>query len=268
MVEPIKHNPHPDFQQVEASRPDWDPSKSFRYTKTADPNWKAGDGSNGLDPNMNMVPHVAIDPYEADRPAAFNYKILISSIVPRPIAFISTCSADGTSTNLAPFSYFSMINHDPPLFIVGFVGSIEHAKDTLRNIVESGECVINIISEGFAEAANATSASAPYGVSEWDLSGLTPVHDCETVRPARVGEAVVSIEAKLDMFKEYSSRNTSGKKTGTMVVLEGTRFWIRQDALNPEKSLVDPAILRPISRLGGITYGRVAEAFEALRPKI
>lgn len=136
---------------------------------------------------------------------------------------LSTASADGKSTNLAPFSCFNLVNHDPPLFVVGFSCTVSEAKDTLRNILDTKECVINIISDWYIEAANATSVNTPYGMSEWDVSGLTPVHDCETVNCARVKEAVVSIEAKLDIIKEFDSRANKGAKSGTMVILEGTR---------------------------------------------
>lgn len=260
----IKRNPHPDFKKVEASRPDWDKNASFHYTKTADPDWKFGGGANKLYPSD--AKHVTIDPYEPGRPAPFNYKLLISSIVPRPIGFVSTQSSDGKATNLAPFSYFNMINHDPPLFVLGFAGGLEAPKDTLKNLLESKECTVNIISEGFVEAANATSVDAPYGASEWDVSGLTPVHDCEDVKAARVGEAVFTVECKVESHREFESRATPGKKTGVMVVLEGTKFWVREDAINEERNIVDPEVLKPISRLGGITYGRLTEAVEIPRP--
>ena len=240
----IKRNPHPDFKQTESSRPTFDSSATsgFHYTQTPAPSWSFGDGANSL--HSPTKSHVAIDPYASGRPASFNYKLLISAIVPRPIAFVSTRSADGTTTNLAPFSYFQMIAHDPPLFVVGFASPLEQSKskDTLRNLVESRECVINIISEGFVEAANSASVNAPYGLSEWAVSGLTPVYDCVDVKCARVGEAVFSVEGKLESVREFESRATPGKKTGTMAVIEGTRFWVREDAVNEERNLIDPAV--------------------------
>ncbi|XXH04963.1 3',5'-cyclic-nucleotide phosphodiesterase pde1 [Hypoxylon texense] len=264
----IKRNPHPDFKKVEDERPDWDTASTFRYTKTADPSWTFGGGANATqDPGAADKKHVCIDPYEPGRPAPFNYKLLISGIVPRPIGFLSTASPDGTALNLAPFSYFNMVNHDPPLFVVGFSSSAEHPKDSLRNVLASGECVVNIVSEHFVEAANAASVDAPYGRSEWDVSGLTPAFDCATVAAPRVREAVFSVECKLDMHKQYESRGTPGKTTGVLVVLEGTRFWVREDALSEDRDLIAPEILRPISRLGGITYGRVTEAMEIQRPR-
>lgn len=261
----MKRNPHPDFKGVEASRPEFDTASEFRYTKTVDADWAFGEGANRLGKDSVDKKHVTIDPNEEGRPASFNYKLLISSIIPRPIAFLSSQAPDGTHKNLAPFSYFNMMNHDPPMFVVGFASSIASAKDSLRNVADSGECVINIISEHFVEAANSCSVNAPYGVSEWDISGLTPSYDCETVKCARVREAVFSIECKLDMLKEFDSKAKPGNKSGTMAVFEGTRFWVREDALNDEKNLVDPNVLKPISRLGGITYARTTEAFELPR---
>lgn len=243
MSDSINRNPHPDFKKVEAARPDWDEAARFRYTKTVDPAWAFGDGANRLRSAADAHrKHVAIDPYEDGRPAGFNYKLLISAVVPRPIAFVSTRSADGRAANLAPFSYFNVLNHDPPLFAVGFACGVAEAKDTLRNVVDTCEAVINIIGEPFLEAANAASVDAPYGASEWDVSGLTPEYDCETVKCARVAEAVFSVEVKLDMLKEYGSKATPGKMTGTLAVFEGTRMWVREDALNEQRNLVDPAV--------------------------
>ena len=101
--------------------------------------------------------------------------------------------------------------------------------------------MINIISEHFIEAANSTSINAPYGESEWALSGLTPAPS-STVKASRVKEAIFAIEGKLDFTREYESRSTPGKKTGVLAVIEGTRFWVREDAINEDKNLIDPAV--------------------------
>ncbi|KAF4782807.1 nitrilotriacetate monooxygenase component B [Colletotrichum scovillei] len=259
------HNPHPDFKSVESTRPPFNTEASITFTKTISPDWSFGSGANPLGQPGLSTPHVAIDPHAEGRPAGFNYKLLISAITPRPIAFLSTRSADGTVTNLAPFSYFNMVNHDPPMFVVGFAASIEKPKDSLKCLLESKECVINIISEGFLEAANSTSVNAPYGKSEWDVSGLTPVHDCKHLQAARVKEAVFSVEGKLDFVKEWDSRATPGKKSGVTAFIEGVNFWVREDAINEQKNIVDPTVLRPVSRLGGITYGRTIDVLEIPR---
>ncbi|KAI1175852.1 FMN-binding split barrel [Nemania sp. FL0916] len=272
---------HPDFKTVEASRPDWDSSAGFRFTKTADPNWTPGSGANSLDASGASAQHVAIDPYEAGRPPVFNYKLLISAITPRPIGFVSTRSgprsdagaANGETGekeketfNLAPFSYFNVVNTDPPIFALGIASSLAKPKDTLRHLVANGECTVNIISEHFVEAANATSIDAPTGASEWVVSGLTPVHDCVDVQTPRAKEAVFAVECKVESIREFDSRAVPGKKSGSLVLLEGLRFWVREDALNEDRNAVAPEILRPISRLGGITYARTIDAIELPRP--
>lgn len=142
-----------------------------------------------------------IDPLEEGRPMVHNYSLMISGIAPRPIIALrpigltSTVSAEGKA-NLAPFSYFQIVDHDPPVFMLAFSGRSGATKDTLRNLRETGEAVLNTVSENMIEAVNATSVDAPHGVSEWALSGLTKASST-TVRPARVKEAVFSIETKL-----------------------------------------------------------------------
>ncbi|KAL8662231.1 MAG: hypothetical protein Q9202_004913 [Teloschistes flavicans] len=260
----VGRNPHPNFAKVQAARPDWRPEESWHLIKTVDPDWKLGRGANDGGKGLEKR-HVEIDPYEDGRPAVFNYKLLISAIIPRPVGFVSTRSEDGGSTNLAPFSYTQVINHDPPLFIIGFAGGFSNAKDTLANLAATRECTINIVSESYLEAANATSINAPYGISEWVLSGLTPA-PCTDVRCSRVKESVFSIEGKLFSTQEFESRATPGKKTGVLAIVEGVRFWAREDALNDDKNLIDPAVLKPMSRLGGIMYGRTTEGCELPRP--
>lgn len=253
-----------DFEQTNAARPEFNPSEPIKYIKSPNAAWKKGDGASDAGASLSAK-HVAIDPYAPGRPLASNYKLLVSGIVPRPIAFISTRSQDGSSVNLAPFSYFQVINHDPPLFTVSFVGSTAKAKDTLKNLLETKECVINVISEHFMEAANATAVNAPYGVSEFGLAGL---HQAEssTVAAPRVREAVFSIEGKLFETKEFESRAKPGKKTSVLAIIEGTRFWVREDAINESQDLIDLEVLRPVSRLGGLGYGRTTEVVELERP--
>ncbi|RDW90148.1 flavin reductase family protein [Aspergillus mulundensis] len=254
-----------DFDKVQASRPDFERDTEVKFSKPPKPDWKEGEGGNDGGESLTKN-HIEIDPHEEGRPVSNNYKLLISGVVPRPIALISTKSKDGKTANLAPFSYAQVINHDPPLFTVGFVGSLEKAKDSLKNLTESGECVINIISEHFVEAANATAVNAPYGVSEWEVSGLHQAPS-SVVQAARVKESMLSIEGKVVETKEFESRATPGKKTGVLAIIEGVRFWVREDAFDKETNVVDLKVLKPISRLGGLAYGRTTDAIELPRPK-
>ena len=92
----VQRNPHPDFAKVQASRPDWNADREWNITKTKEPQWKLGQGSNDGGRSLKQN-HVEINPYEEGRPAVSNYKLLISGIIPRPIGFLSTRSKDGMS---------------------------------------------------------------------------------------------------------------------------------------------------------------------------
>ena len=101
--------------------------------------------------------------------------------------------------------------------------------------------MINVISEHFLEAANATSIDAPYGISEWVLSGLTQA-PCTTVKCPRVKESIFATEAKLIETREFDSRASPGQKSGVLAIVEGVRFWVREDAINENRDLIDPAV--------------------------
>ena len=196
-----------------------------------------------------------------------NYKLLVSGI-PRPISFVSTISKDGTR-NLAPFSYFQVVDHDPPIFVIGFTARMDRPKDTRQNLVDTGECVINVVSDHMVEAVNATSLDISTDQSEWGLSGLHPALST-TVKPDRVQEAVLSIEGKLLEMKEmdYGGHGKNGKPTSALAIIGATRFWVRESAINEARDEVDLDAMRPLVQLGGIQYGRIREIFELPRPAL
>lgn len=249
-----------DFEKAQANRPDFEPARKIEVTKHPNPNWKYGQGANEHD---SLAKHREIDPYAPDRPMSNNYRLLVSGISPRPVGLISTTSGDGETKNLSPFSYFQVVDHDPPMFIVGFSSRPGREKDTFRNLKETGECVINTVSENMIEAVNSTSIDAPYGVSEWQVSGLTEA-SATTVRPGRVQESVFSIEGKVVDVKEFSA-HSEGMSVAGLVMIKATRFWVRDDATNEEGSHIDLEKLRPVGQLGGISYGRILSTFELPR---
>lgn len=256
-----------EFKKREASRPPFESSKSITMTKAPSPGWKYGEGPN--DKSKSNLKHIEIDPNGKDRAMISNYKLLISG-VPRPISFVSTISADGQSRNLAPFSYFQVIDHDPPIFVIGFSGRATRPKDTRRNLVETGECVISVVSEHMIEAVNATSLDVPYETSEWEISGFEPAPSA-TVRPERVKDAIFSIEGKLLQMidLDYDGKHKAeGKPAGGLALIEAKRFWVREDALNDARDEIKLDVMRPLVQLGGISYGRVGETFELPRPKL
>lgn len=253
------------FKETEASRKPFETSLGVSVSQTPAPNWKYGDGAS--DRSYLKKSHIEVDPNQEGRHMISNYKLLVSAI-PRPVSFVSTLAQDGTP-NLAPFSYFQVVDHDPVILVIGFSSRADGPKDTRRNLEETGECVINILSEHFVEAANATSLDVPYKTSEWGLSGLTP-KDSAIVRPKRVQEAVFSIEGKLLEMKslDYHGHAAHGKPTGALAIIEAKRFWVQEDALNEDRDNVDLEALRPVVQLGGISYGRVRDTFELPRPSL
>lgn len=257
----VRRNPHPDFKKVEASRPPFEKDVKWHYNQTVDPNWKPGTGA--TDDEWKKHEKIEIDPYGQDRNPVDNYKMLISGVTPRPIGFVSSISKDGVR-NLAPFSYTTVVNHDPPIFCIGFSGGKGRYKDTAQNILDTGELTINIISEWFVEAANYCCTDCPPEVDEWQLSGLTPV-ESKKVKPPHVAESAFSVEAKLIHSHEWTSK-LSDAKTGTLCIVEGVNFHVRDDVINEDKNIIDPAKLLPVSRLGGITYSRTVSGYEMPRP--
>ena len=124
-----------------------------------------------------------------------NYKLMISAVVPRPIAFVSSRSESG-SVNLAPFSYFNVMGHDPPVVSFSVCESQGQHKDTLKNIKESGECVVSIIAEWFIENANHTCGNWPYEMDEFEISGLTK-GESQKVKAPYVKESPFNMECKV-----------------------------------------------------------------------
>lgn len=244
-----------DFKETEAERPDWDSSVTgFTYHKTLQPSWKLGDGAA---PTSSPPSQISIDPFDPGRPPLFNYRLITSAVVPRPTAVVSTVSADGESSNLAPYSFFQAMSHDPPTFVV----SPAKGKGTLKNLRETGECVINLLNEDILEASNACSIPSPHGISEWALSGLTPAPST-LVKPSRIAEAAFAIECKLKDIHEVQSRANPGSISSAICILEGVRFWVREEAVDEEKKTVDLAQSKAVGRLYGIGYTRIVEGFQ------
>lgn len=193
------------------------------------------------------------------------YKLLVGSVVPRPIAFVSSMDARGIR-NLAPFSFFTVASANPP--IVCFCPMVRGAndkglpssKDTLRNIVATREFVLNIVSEDFAVKMNACAAELPPEADEFEVSGLTPLPS-EVVRPPRVAESHVQMECRLTQVVHVSTEPLGG----SLVLGEVMRFHVRESLLDNFR--IDPDQLHAIGRMAGSTYTRTTDRFELVRPK-
>lgn len=195
-----------------------------------------------------------IDPAQIALPQM--YQLLTSTIVPRPIAFVSTRAADGR-LNLAPFSYFIAISSAPPLVGISIVDRADDPKDTLRNIRDTGEFVINLVSEDLLPAMVQTAGDWPTGVSEFEVAGLTP-RPSERVQPPAVQESPVHLECRL--HREIPLGNA------LFIVGEVLLAHVSDAVLTEGR--VDPAKLRAVGRLGGENYMPLREVTKVPRPRI
>lgn len=199
-----------------------------------------------------------IEPAGAD--ARDVYKLMVGAIVPRPIAFVSSLSATGIR-NLAPFSFFTGISANPPVICFSPMvrASDGNAKDTLRNIKETREFVVNVVSEPFAVQMNVCSAEFPPDVDEFERSRLTPIAS-HLVKPPRVQESMVNMECRLVQVVEISTKPLGG----SLVIGEVLCFHVSDEIFDGYK--IDPDRLRAIGRMAGPTYARTTDRFDMDRP--
>jgi flavin reductase (DIM6/NTAB) family NADH-FMN oxidoreductase RutF len=189
------------------------------------------------------------------------YKLMTGLIVPRPVALVSTVDRDGVP-NVAPFSFFSGVGSNPPtvLFCPTLRASGDNRKDTLRNVEQTGEFVINVVSDAISAATNATAAEVGPEVDEFQLAGLTPIPS-EVVRAPRVAESPAQMECKL--LQIVITNHAPGG--GVVVLGEIVRFHVNADL--EQNFRIDPAKLDAVGRMAGNTWVHTRERFELVRPK-
>jgi flavin reductase (DIM6/NTAB) family NADH-FMN oxidoreductase RutF len=189
------------------------------------------------------------------------YKLLTSTITPRPIAWISTLGLNGV-VNAAPFSFFNAMGHTPPTVAVGLVkDGVRGWKDTARNILDTGEFVVNLVPEALAEAMNATSAAVGPEVSELGLAGLEAAASLH-VKPPRIAAAPVAFECEM-----LSSVVTGPMQT--VVIGRVVAAHIADEVvLDAERGYIDTPALGLIGRMHGAGwYARSTDLFQLERPK-
>jgi flavin reductase (DIM6/NTAB) family NADH-FMN oxidoreductase RutF len=184
------------------------------------------------------------------------YRFMIDAIVPRPIAFVSTRGPAG-GFNVAPFSYFNAIASEPPLVGISINQRKGQPKDTLRNIQDTGDFVVNIVPEALLARMVHASGDWAADVDEFQLTGLTPA-PAEIVRAPRVAESPVHFECRLYRLIELGQ--------ATLVVGEIARA--HADASVVTDGRVDAEKLRPVGRLGGDGYTIVREIVHMARPRV
>jgi flavin reductase (DIM6/NTAB) family NADH-FMN oxidoreductase RutF len=198
----------------------------------------------------------------ASLPRASLYKILIGSVVPRPIGWISTVNASG-QPNLAPFSFFNVVCAKPPtlLFCPMIRSTDGEQKDTLNNVKTTGEFVVNIVSGELASQMVATSVEIAAEVNEFELAGLETASSF-VVKPPRVAKSPIHFECKLTQIVEIGNQPGGGN----VVIGEIVHLHVDERVLFDEDK-IDLAALNPIGRLAGSAYVRVTDLFEMERPK-
>lgn len=187
------------------------------------------------------------------------YKILTASIVPRPIAWISTQSRKGV-VNAAPFSFFNMMGNDPPTVAIGLMPRDGVLKDTAANILETGEFVINLVREADAEAMNLTCIDAPPEVDELELAGMA-VEASLAVAPPRIASAPVAFECR--MLTSLATGPLQMIVVGKVVKAHIEDRFV-QDA---RRCHIDTTALRLVARMHGSgEYLRSTDLFHMDRP--
>ena len=184
------------------------------------------------------------------------YRYLVGGIVPRPIAWISTLSADGVQ-NLAPYSFFTVASVNPPVLAITHIPSRAQAeKDTLKNLHAHPECVINIVSANQVEQANASSESLASTLSEFKQFDILSTPS-QQVKPVSVAGSKVRYECQLREVINVSAG-------GQLILLDLIGVFIDDDLIKDD--LIDAFKLDAIGKMGGADYNLTRDLIQAKRP--
>ncbi|AJI26340.1 flavin reductase family protein (plasmid) [Bacillus cereus] len=189
-----------------------------------------------------------------------NYKFLIGSIIPRPIAFVTTISEEHI-LNGAPFSYFNIVSSNPPMISLAIQRLEGRQKDTAKNILDSKEFVIHIVDEQNVEMVNQTATNLPSNQSEIELANLTPVESKKVSVPG-IQEAKIRMECVLERSLELGDFDSPGCD---LLVGRVVQFHIADEIYS--KGRIDPKGLGAVSRLAGHNYAKIGEIFSIERPQ-
>jgi len=193
------------------------------------------------------------------------YKLMIGCVVPRPIVWVSSVDAAGVP-NLAPFSYFMAITHDPPTIAFSASprpepGGKRGKKDTLRNVEVTREFVVNMVDDALAEQMNVTSGDYAPEVDEFAQASLASAPSVKVKAP-RVAAAPINMECRLVQIIPI------GNAPSNLVIGQIVQLHLRDDVYDPASGRLDMHKLQPVGRLAGHLYTHVHEIFEMKRPSI
>lgn len=198
----------------------------------------------------------------SEREKRDNFKTLVSTVLPRPIAFVSTISADGIP-NLAPFSFFNAVGTNPPALIFSpSTTSAGESKDTVRNLRAVPECVVHVVTYDIREPMNDTSYPFPPEVNEFEACGFTMLPS-RLVRPPRAAESPVHMECRLLQIVPVGN----GPLSGNVCICEILCFHVAAELLLPDGA-VDVTKIDAIGRLGGDGYATIRDRFLLPKPRV
>lgn len=192
-----------------------------------------------------------------------NYKLLIGSIVPRPIALVTSLSQDGV-LNVAPFSYFSVIASQPPLLSVSIQRKQGVMKDTARNAIDRGAFVVHSVDESNVHMANQAAASLPPDKSEIEIAGFTPITS-EAIEVPGIQEAKIRMECVLE--QSISLGGDGQEPACDLLIGRVVRFHFADDVYDQDKGYVLADKLKPVSRMAGNDYATIGKQFSLARPE-
>jgi len=187
------------------------------------------------------------------------YKLLTGTIIPRPIGWISTVDSKGVN-NLAPFSYFNMVSHNPPCVMFSTARDNNKNKDTLNNVLQNGQFVVNLVTLEVVEQMNATAEAVPSDVDEFELTNLTPI-DSVTIQPKRVKESPIHFEC--EMIHHYFMDNNEGG--GACIVIGKIKLIHIDNSILMENYRINLDVFKPVARLAGSNYSTLGELFSIKR---
>jgi len=187
---------------------------------------------------------------------------LVSAVASRPIAFASTIDKKG-NVNLSPFSFFNVFSANPPIMIFSPVRrSVDNTlKDSLNNVYDVKEVVINIVNYNMVQQMSLSSADYPSHINEFEKAGFTML-ESDLIKPYRVKESPVQFECKVLEIKELGEEGGAGN----LVICEVVKIHLNEDILL-ENKMIDPHKIDLVARAGGNFYSRVADGyFEIPKP--
>ncbi|MGM0141880.1 hypothetical protein IGI96_001695 [Enterococcus sp. DIV0421] len=188
-----------------------------------------------------------------------NYKLLIGSIIPRPVAVVNTQSADGI-VNIAPFSFFNIVSSEPVILSLAIQRKEGELKDTARNLLATKEAVVHILDQTNVQEANKTAALLPADQSELTVSGFTTTTS-KTIAVPGLKEASVRLET---ILHQHVPIKKDQQTTADLLLLEVVGYQIAEHVYQDGK--IDPHALQAVSRLAGNSYATIGEIFDIKRP--